>query len=424
MKWIYLSVFTLSLMPIILNQDFPEASASSNDTQTTTIEEKLIDTNITSVYLTFFEEDTSNHIGVNYISQTKGLDPILTIQKADFIKRVEGTSKNVTGTPLYVHSFKIRGLEPNSTYHFSTGDDVNGYTKNFKFQTMPSDSSSIEVIQGGDMSTSRIVSKLASKALTKNTRAILIGGDIAYANGKTKSFKKWQSWFSRMNEITISPSGNLLPLILAIGNHETNNKPRSNPLERAPFYFALFPQTDFKTHFLRRFGNHSSLLVLDSGHIKQHADQNRWLEKKLSKIQPRTNKLAMYHAPLYPSHRSFDGEWSKAGREHWLPLFDKYTLSLALENHDHVLKRTYKLKNNQKSSDGTVYIGDGCWGTTPRTAQNRWYLKTSQSKIHLWRLLLSAQGIFGEAVGTDGKLLDNFTISHQKRLTPLFFAGI
>jgi len=208
----------------------------------------------------------------------------------------------------------------------------------------------------------------------------------------------------------VSPSGDMLPLVLAIGNHETNKHSKSRLLRRAPFYFALFPQTSLKTNFLRSLGSHSKIFVLDSGHISSHSDQVNWLEQNLKAHAPVKNKLAMYHAPLYPSHRDFDGYWSKEGRKYWQPLFDKYNLSLSFENHDHILKRTYKIKNNKKDSSGTVYIGDGCWGTSPRKARNRWYLQTSESRMHVWRVELSKYGIKGKAIGEGGRVLDEFSL--------------
>lgn len=41
-------------------------------------------------------------------------------------------------------------------------------------------------------------------------------------------------------------------------------------------------------------------------------------------------------------------------------------------------QRTYPLKNNAVSTagNGTVYLGDGCWGRTPRAAAQTWYEAT------------------------------------------------
>ncbi|CAD8128926.1 unnamed protein product [Paramecium sonneborni] len=49
-------------------------------------------------------------------------------------------------------------------------------------------------------------------------------------------------------------------------------------------------------------------------------------------------------------------------RTFWVPLFDKYEFVGAFENHVHQYKRTFPLKNNTKSENGTVYFGDGSMG--------------------------------------------------------------
>lgn len=77
-----------------------------------------------------------------------------------------------------------------------------------------------------------------------------------------------------------------------------------------------------------------------------------WLEDKLS-VNNRPNKLAVYHVPLYPSFRPYDTALSAEMREKWGPVFDKYSLTVALENHDHDYKRTKPLKNGEVSVAAT-----------------------------------------------------------------------
>lgn len=74
----------------------------------------------------------------------------------------------------------------------------------------------------------------------------------------------------------------------------------------------------------------------------------------------------------------------------------------AFENHDHVYKRTYPLKNNQVVADGTIYLGDGAWGVLPHYADpSRWYLEKAVSgtnyyllvNLHSWWLHASAYDV-------------------------------
>ena len=41
-------------------------------------------------------------------------------------------------------------------------------------------------------------------------------------------------------------------------------------------------------------------------------------------------------------------------------------MTAASENHEHILKRTKKLKYGSEHQNGTVYLGSGAWGASPR----------------------------------------------------------
>jgi hypothetical protein len=55
-------------------------------------------------------------------------------------------------------------------------------------------------------------------------------------------------------------------------------------------------------------------------------------------------------------------------------------LTVSFENHDHAYKRTRVLRANQAATNGTVYIGDGCWGRTPRAAAPDYYIDVVREK--------------------------------------------
>jgi hypothetical protein len=59
-------------------------------------------------------------------------------------------------------------------------------------------------------------------------------------------------------------------------------------------------------------------------------------------------------------------------REYWAPLFERYGVQIAFENHDHVYKRTVPLRSGAPHADGVVYIGDGSWGMASDTECRGW----------------------------------------------------
>jgi hypothetical protein len=323
------------------------------------------------------------------------------------------TIKDVDKT--YNHAL-LENLVPGATYYFRVGDDQMGFSKEYKMRMIPNDGTPLKMIVGGDMSTDPSIVDTALGSTAKEPHLIIIGGDIAYANGKIKNEPKWMKWFEKMEEIMITPQGFLVPLILAIGNHE-NTIGTVLPGNKAPFFFKLFPQNGTKAYFKRKLGSNAGLIVLDSGHHTLHRKQVDFLESALKSYQNLTHKMAAYHAPLYPNHRSYKGIWARRGRKYWQPLFDKYKLNVAFEHHDHTLKRTHVIKGDKISPQGTVYVGDGCWGKGSRAINQKWYLKTSTADTHVWRVEIGKKRLNLMATGKDDQVFDHFLLESKSRKT-------
>ena len=105
---------------------------------------------------------------------------------------------------------------------------------------------------------------------------------------------------------------------------------------------------------------------LDSGYIHTHADQVSFVEETL-KSNPGLYRFANYHNPIYPGCANQNPESNKMrvvaeGIDNWVPLFDKWNFTTALEHHTHFRKMTYRLRNSTRDVAGTRYIGDGSWG--------------------------------------------------------------
>jgi hypothetical protein len=203
-----------------------------------------------------------------------------------------------------------------------------------------------------------------------------------------------------------SDDGRLIPLVVAIGNHDVD---RDFGFHNAHYFQFLFEQSDL-SYFTRHFGNHTVLHVLDSGHIVPFSgDQSDWLAKTLDDNRGIRNKLALYHVPLYPSLGDFNTPDAERARKAWAPLFDRFGLDLAFENHNHTLKRTKKLfaETLSQSEKGTIYLGGGCFGMPAREADpNRWYLEKTVSVRHFWSVTVSPNGYNARAYDISGKIID------------------
>ena len=78
-------------------------------------------------------------------------------------------------------------------------------------------------------------------------------------------------------------------------------------------------------------------------------------------------KFVNYHVPLYSGCRNLakDSKHFIYATFHWIPLFDKYRVATAYENHVHSFKATKPLRGNGVNLNGTIYLGEGNWGAIP-----------------------------------------------------------
>lgn len=376
------------------------------------------------VYLTWNHEDTSRNMTVlfhdakhgfsnpqvRWDTESRGGDPKLyrNVMSAD--------SWEFEDTGVNIHSVQLTALTPGATYYFVAGDEQGGFSPERKFRTIPDDASPLRFVVGGDMDVNETVPVLMRKAADLEPQFALIGGDIARDNGKISNFPKWDIWLKYWEEQMVTPQGYTVPMVLAIGNHEVRGFLGTSAFAKAPFFIGLFRQEGEKTYFSRNFGSETVVHVLDTGHMASHdGEQKDWLLKQLAtKIWAR-NRFALYHVPLYPSHRDYHGRGSREGREHWLPLFDAFGLTAGFESHDHALKRTKMLyQGGEVLKGGTVYFGDGAWGVNPRavTATDRPYLAHASPTRHFWVVDVNEDGHPGRstyrAIGLNGEVLDEY----------------
>ncbi len=363
------------------------------------------------LYLTWESQDTARTQTIVFQTLNEASDPRveLSLGAAGKTKILPSKTIKLPGLTRHVHKVTLSGLTPNTTYTFRAGDTRYGMSAWRKFRTLPADGSPLKIVTGGDMYRHPETVQLLVAGAKQEPDVALIGGDIAYADGRLSRIRFWDDWLDNWATHLERQDGRLVPMILAIGNHEVNGA-FGQRASQAPFYFAFFPQ-GAKPYFVRRLGADIDLVVLDSGHVTSHKAQVPFLEESLKNSRARF-RVALYHVPCYPTHRSFNDPYSKQGRQHWVPLFDRYHVQLALENHDHVFKRTFPLKANKIDSSGTVYLGDGCWGRTPRSvAGRRWYHVKALPKEHIWLLQNEKSGLHCQAIDKNGRTFDTTTVA-------------
>ncbi|MCX8089671.1 MAG: fibronectin type III domain-containing protein [Verrucomicrobiae bacterium] len=369
------------------------------------------------VYLTW-QGDPSRTMTVNYQTWERGEASSVYYdvrprggRPEAYRYRAQGSAHQIPGLEdgRWIHWVELTGLKPGRTYYFIAGDPRNGFSAERQFRTVPSGRAPLRFIVGGDMGVGANVPKLLQHAARLAPDFCVVGGDLAYANGMLTNYPRWDAWLDHWQTNMITPSGLTIPMVLAIGNHEIRRGATNLSPTNAPFFFGYFAQDRHRSYRSLTFGRNLVVLILDSGHAAAHdGPQAAWLEDQLARHRHVPYRMAVYHVPLYPSHRAYDGAGSVKGRDVWLPLFDRYRLTTAFEHHDHTFKRTHLLRHNQPDPQGTLYLGDGCLGMPARSVepQLRWYLVKAASLEHFWCVDINRRGVEYRAYDLDGRVFD------------------
>jgi hypothetical protein len=309
----------------------------------------------------------------------------------------------------HVHVVELTGLRPGGRYAFVAGRPGEESAPR-AFRTVPADGRPVRFVTGGDLGVSDEVLRLHRHAASYEPQFALVGGDVAYVDGDLDAVARWDAWFDQWAHM-VTPSGLTVPLVVAVGNHEVQGGYLGG-VEAAPFFFGFFPQTPRdapRSYFRRAFGANVAVYVLDTGHVVEHGGaQAAWLDEQLAADADVPHRFALYHVPLYPSHRAYDGGGSVRGRAAWGDLFDRHGLTAAFENHDHTFKRTRPLRGDSVDAAGVLYLGDGAWGRGDRPVDlsRRWYHAKAGSLRHVWVVDAGADGVTYRAFDLDGRLLD------------------
>ncbi len=315
--------------------------------------------------------------------------------------------------------FYLKNLKQGSEYEFTFGSDTTVY----KFRTMPKDTKKgVVFIVGGDtMHEKAYMDKTNKVALSYNPDFIVLGGDLAYANGLEKNLGRWEQWFNSVQENLIDKDNRIVPIIVGIGNHEVidgtyKKHPDFKDTDQwrkkiAPYFYTFFAFPGIRGYNVLDFKKYLSLISLDTEHSNPIVgEQSNWLAQTLSSRSKKVDFIfPFYHVPAYPSVRPFTGSNSVLVRENFVPLFEKNGVKVAFENHDHAYKRSLPLFENKINEKGIVYIGDGAWGVSTRPiAKKEWYLQKAEGIRHFIVVRLKKSEASFKMIDENGVQFDTY----------------
>lgn len=364
---------------------------------------------ISALYLSWYGDPTSSMTIQWHTSLTEYGDTISFLTLDNKWEEIQG--EHTTLDKILIHKVSLDFLDPGTEYYFRVGNNP----KIYSFKTAPDsiEEEPLRFVIGGDVyANTKLFRRMSKTVMENDPHFAVLGGDIAYAITlypfRSSAMRRWLAFLRDWTETMISAEGKIVPFLIVPGNHDISP-------DNYEIFFSLFAFPEKQLYRTLDFGSYLTLFLLDTGHFQPiEGRQTLWLEKELSIHQDTSYKFAVYHEAAYPSFYPYYGLTPRKIRTHWVPLFDKYNLLAAFENHNHAFKRTHPLKANQIDSDGIVYLGDGGWGAPPRRTKDLWYLAKRQKKSSFLLVELTPEKATIRAIDLLNETLDNLTIHPQK----------
>jgi hypothetical protein len=327
--------------------------------------------------------------------------------------------EGIYGTPpktnLIVHTVELDELGPGEDYQFR----LVGRRGIYHFRTLPKTlSKPVRFVVGGDAYFYlSVLRKMNEQIASKDPDFVVVGGDIAYTNGRRAVYKgkgweikRWRTFLKEWKKQMVTSDGRMIPIVPVLGNHDIKASTLIPMFHHFLFYelFAM-PEKEIPYRVLD-VGDYLSLFLLDSGHTYHiEGRQTQWLRKTLSERENFPYKIAAYHIAAYPSVYPYRGQSPRKIRAQWNPLFERYHLNVAFEHHNHAYKRTHPMKADKIDPDGVIYMGDGSWGVTPRKPKKLWYLANTAQENAVCLITLSPELGLIEAMSIQGEIIDSVT---------------
>jgi hypothetical protein len=276
-------------------------------------------------------------------------------EKAHTIHAVTETIKASRENTVNQHSVVFTSLKPNTLYAYRVGDGVQWSEWNH-FKTACKTHEPFKFVYFGDIqdNVKSLCSRIFREAYKKAPDAgfWLFIGDLV-DNGDID--EEWAELFDALGWIP-----RMTPMIFLPGNHEYPDKRFIQEKEYKLFHlwrphFTL-PENgpdDLKetVYFVDYQGVR---FVMLNGNEKLE-EQAKWLDTILSR-NTQSWTIAAIHQPMYSTGKNRNNSLIQ---NLFIPVFDKYSVDLVLQGHDHTYSRTYKLRNGIRvanDKNGTVYI--------------------------------------------------------------------
>ncbi|MET9457131.1 metallophosphoesterase family protein [Streptomyces canus] len=298
-------------------------------------------------------------------------------------------------TQYYVHA-KLSRLRPGQTYYYGVGhqgfDPAEPHLTGTlgTFTTAPAHKKPFTFTAFGDQGVSYHGLANDSLLLGQNPAFHLHAGDIAYADpaGQGKSAdtgfdsRVWDQFLAQTESVAKS-----VPWMVSYGNHDMEAWYSPNGYGGEEARFTLPDNGPDKAHlpgvYSFVYGN-TAIISLDPNDVSfeipanlgiSGGTQTTWFEGQLKKYRAAKDIdfiIVFFHHCAYCTSTAHASEGGV--RQEWVPLFEKYTVDLVINGHNHQYERTDVIKGDKvakklpigetaySETEGVVYVTAGAAG--------------------------------------------------------------
>jgi 3',5'-cyclic AMP phosphodiesterase CpdA len=217
--------------------------------------------------------------------------------------------------------------------------------------------------------------------------ALITTGDNIYPEGDPTSFyEAWDrpyGWVSQMG----------LEVVASLGNHDvqTDDGREVMTLLNMPNHWYSARVADVE------------LFVLDSNQ-RANPEQHAWIDVELRESSAEW-KIVVFHHPAFSCARH---DSTEEVIDSWVPLFERYDVTLVLNGHDHVYQRfqthngvTYVVTGG---GGARLYEVDRCEHASPRR------VVADAERHHFVAIQVSDEALRATAIADDGTTIDEFSL--------------
>ncbi|MET7732290.1 metallophosphoesterase family protein [Streptomyces sp. NPDC005402] len=298
-------------------------------------------------------------------------------------------------TQYYVHA-RLSRLRPGQTYYYGVGhqgfDPAEPHLTGTlgTFTTAPAHKKPFTFTAFGDQGVSYHALANDSLILGQNPAFHLHAGDIAYGDpagqGKTSDTvfdaRTWDQFLAQTESVAKS-----VPWMVSFGNHDMEAWYSPNGYGGEEARFTLPDNGPDKKHLPGVYSfvhGNTAIISLDPNDVSfeipanlgiSGGTQTTWFEGQLKKYRAAKDidfVIVFFHHCAYCTSTAHASEGGV--RQEWVPLFEKYTVDLVINGHNHQYERTDVIKGDKVAkklpigetaypeTEGVVYVTAGAAG--------------------------------------------------------------